>query len=92
MSQVGGFCAGDEEEDGEGWIRDRRRCLPASLLAQWTLRSHASHSVASSAQQKTEAASAAHTSHCTFMPRSAQAQVAGTGRAERSMEGGVRER
>jgi hypothetical protein len=65
MSQSGEgcWCA---EPDGE-LSSDSLRCLPASLLALCTRRSHASQSAASSAQQNSEAASAAHTSHCTFI-------------------------
>jgi hypothetical protein len=66
ISQSGCFCA-EGDVDGSPWRRENRRCFPASLLAQCTRRSHASHSVASSAQQKTVAASAAHTSHCSFI-------------------------
>jgi hypothetical protein len=68
MSQSGGggVCCADED-GAAGLSSESRRCLPASLLARCTRRSHASHSAASSAQQNTDAASAAHTSHCTFI-------------------------
>lgn len=67
MSQRGGGWAEEEEEREEGCRREKRRCLLASLLARCTLQSHVSQSAASSAQQKTEAASVPHPSHCTFI-------------------------
>ena len=67
MSQSGGGGCPDDEDGGAGLSSEKRRCLPASLLARCTRRSHAAHSAASSAQQNTDAASAAHTSHCTFI-------------------------
>ncbi|THU55399.1 hypothetical protein C4D60_Mb11t06140 [Musa balbisiana] len=54
-------------EWAEGGSREKRRCLPASLFAQWTRRSQASQRAASSAQQNTEASPSPQKSHSIFI-------------------------
>lgn len=56
---------GDSLKDG--WRREKRGCLLASLFAWWTRWSQPSHRAASSAQQNIVASSLSHTSHRIFI-------------------------
>ena len=68
---------------GEGWRREKRWCLEASLLAWWTRWSQASQRAASSAVQNTVASSLLQTSQWIFICWQSDQEMVGSGTWDR---------